>query len=624
MHTSGTENYSSANASDVPVSGQRTFADLIVAYLSQLDVEYVYGVPGGAIEPLFDALARASRDMRADLLFPQAQKIRHRQVRSQKRVMHAPRIVVSRHEAGAAFMADGYARETGRLGVVCATTGPGTTNLITGVASAYCDEVPMLVITPQTALPKFGKLGLQDSSYDAIDTVSMFEFCTRYNSLVSHPDQLEGKLVAAITSAFRNPKGPSHLSIPMDLLATPVGERAAAFHVAAMMRQPSMVDERALDELAQAVIGALSDGDRRIVMFIGQGCGEATRLIIDFAEQINAEFVTTPTGKRWINSHHPLFRGVFGFAGHHSARECLLDPDVDMVLAVGAGFDELSTNGWDEVALMNEKLVHIDTTMKSFEYSPMASLHVCGSLDVIFNTLLHLVRVTPGLAAKMANSRHRFAGHIAAPSVLKAQLETCLSDSVPLHPARVMHELTCRLPANTRYLIDAGNAWSWATHYLHPKQAGVYRIAMGYGAMCWAIGAAIGTAHGAPDAPVVCITGDGSYLMSAQEITVAVTEGLSVIFVVLNDQALGMVKHGQRMGGAERIAFELPPVDFAAMARACGAEGFTVTTPEDFDRIDFVALSQRRAPVLIDVRIDAEAVPPLGARVRVLAESRRQ
>lgn len=600
----------------------RTCADLIVAYLCQLDIEYVYGVPGGAIEPLFDALARAQRDMRADLVFPQTPKIRHRQTRSQKRVLHAPRIVVTRHEAGAAFAADGYARETGKLGVVCATTGPGSTNLITGVASAFCDEIPMLVITPQTALPKFGKLGLQDSSYDAIDTVSMFGFCTRYNTLVSHADQLEGKLFAAITSACRGPKGPAHLSIPMDILSAPVGERAVAFHVAAMMRQPSMVDERALDELSQAVIGSLKDGRKKIVLFIGHGCGETTRQIIEFAEHINAEFVTTPTGKRWINSHHPLFRGVFGFAGHDSARECLINDNVDMVLAVGADFGELSTNGWDQAALMNEKLVHIDSTMKNFEYSPMASLHVCGSLDVIFNTLLHLVRVTPGLVASMVRGRHQFNGHVAAPAVVKAQLEQCLSDAVPLHPARVMHELTCRLPANTRYLIDAGNAWCWATHFLHPKQAGVYRIAMGYGAMGWAIGAALGTAHGAPDAPVVCITGDGSYLMSGQEITVALSEGLSVIYIVLNDQALGMVKHGQRMGGAERIAFELPPVDFAAMARACGAEAITVTQPSDFDLIDFVALSRKRAPTLIDIRIDAEIVPPMGSRVKVLAASR--
>jgi acetolactate synthase-1/2/3 large subunit len=150
----------------------------------------------------------------------------------------------------------------------------------------------------------------------------------------------------------------------------------------------------------------------------------------------------------------------------------------------------------------------------------------------------------------------------------------------------------------------------------------VYRIAMGYGAMAWAIGAAIGTAHGARNAPVVCITGDGSYLMSGQEITTALSEQLSVIYIILNDQALGMVKHGQRMGGAERVGFELPPVDFAAMARACGVEGYTVIKPEDFDAIDFVALGRKRAPTLIDVRIDAEVVPPMGSRVKVLAANR--
>src|SRR3990167_63874 len=150
-----------------------TYADLLVAYLNQLKIDYVFGVPGGAIEPLFDALARSERK-------------------------GGVRAVVARHEAGAAFMADGYARETGRLGVCCATTGPGATNLLTGVASAYADNVPMLVITAQTPLPKFGRRALQDSSCSAIDIVGMFRHCTRYNSLVSHHEQLENKLIAAI------------------------------------------------------------------------------------------------------------------------------------------------------------------------------------------------------------------------------------------------------------------------------------------------------------------------------------------------------------------------------------------------------------------------------------------
>ena len=148
---------------ELQLSEEYTTSDLIVEYLHQLGVEYVFGVPGGAIEPLYNALARSARK-------------------------GGPRAIVARHESGAAFMADGYARETGKIGVVCATTGPGATNLITGVANALADNVPLLVITAQTPLPKFGKGALQDSSCAAIDTVGMFRHCTRFNTLVSHPE----------------------------------------------------------------------------------------------------------------------------------------------------------------------------------------------------------------------------------------------------------------------------------------------------------------------------------------------------------------------------------------------------------------------------------------------------
>ena len=135
--------------------------DLLITYLEQLSVEYIFGVPGGAVEPLYNALARSSRN-------------------------NGPRPITARHETGAVFMADGYARQTGKIGVCCATTGPGTTNLITGIASAYENQIPLLVITAQTAIENFGRGALQESSCTGINTVGMLQFCTRYNTLVLH------------------------------------------------------------------------------------------------------------------------------------------------------------------------------------------------------------------------------------------------------------------------------------------------------------------------------------------------------------------------------------------------------------------------------------------------------
>lgn len=608
---------------------RRTYADLVVAYLAQIGVEYVFGVPGGAIEPFFNALAHQSRCDSSQLPSGLSPRVLSRKTpRSAGRL----RAIVARHEAGAAFMADGYARETGKLGVCCATTGPGSTNLLTGVASAYADHIPMLVITAQTALPGFGSGALQESSSDAVDTVGMFQHCTRYNSMVSHPDQLERKLLTAMVTAYRKPGGPAHISIPVDIQSLDVESRTESCDISTLFRQPDVVDTQSFDALCQVLLKA-----RRVVLFIGNECRGSVDSIVQFAELMGAAIVTTPSGKGCIDAYHHLYRGVFGFAGHSSARDTLLDEDVELVLAVGTSLDELSTNGWDATALLNEKLIHIDASMENFIHSTQACLHVYGHLRTIFADLIQVFTSVDRQERSQFNggpySRGREISRQAlsnwrAPNssitfgtprkVALDQADQYLSSVTPIKPQRVMCELSRRFPYNTRFLCDAGNCWAWATHYLHLKKGGHFRIGMGYGAMTWAIGAAIGTALGNRGMPVVCITGDGSFLMSGQELTVAVQHRLPVIFVVMNDQALGMVKHGQRLGGGEAIGFELPPVDFAGVARAMGAQAHTIREPDDFASLDIDAICNASQPTLLDVYIDPEEVPPIQARMKVL------
>ncbi len=248
----------------------KTHADLIIYYLLQIGVDYIFGVPGGAIEPLYNAIGRnLRRPKEAQQYSPENSLLPMRKRSRSERIFP----VIARHESGAAYMADGYARETGKLGVCCATTGPGSTNLITGVASAYADRIPMLVITPQTALPNFGRLGLQESSSDAIDVVGMFEHCTRYNSLVSHPNQLEGKLYKALLHAFRLPRGPVHLSIPMDILNTSFKSESEAYQIAHLFRQPKTVDKESYQTLLSVIKKA-----RKKVLFVGGRAKTASML----------------------------------------------------------------------------------------------------------------------------------------------------------------------------------------------------------------------------------------------------------------------------------------------------------------------------------------------------------
>lgn len=583
-----------------------TLADLILAYLSSVGVEYIFGVPGGAIEPLYNSLARASR---------KPQNSEHPPVKS----------IVARHESGAAFMADGYARETGLLGVCCATTGPGTTNLITGVASAYADCVPMLVITAQTALPNFGKRGLQESSSDGVDTVAIFKNFTRYNTLISHPDQLENKLFSALIAAFKEPQGPVHISIPMNILNSNWNGNST-FKLKNLIHKPRVIDDGNINALCEILARS-----KRIVLFLGSGSQEAIPAIMKFAMMYDIPFVTTAGGKSFVDLYHPLYRGVFGFAGHETAKDTLTDEEVDVVLAVGTRLGEISTGGWDKTALMNEKLIHIEETTENFAHSPMAQLHIFGHINTLFNYLLQVFATLTHNSEKtkiqqIKNIAQRFHGDkiiCSSPAHIKVDKpEEYLSNNTPVKPQRLMGELVKLFPNNTRYVIDAGNSWAWATHYLHPKKEGIYRIGLGFGAMAWAIGASVGTALGSPGNPVICITGDGSFLMSGQEITVAIQHNLPVIYVILNDSSLGMVKHGQKLGGGEPIAFELPEVDYAAVAKALGAQAFSIKKGDDFEQLDINAICNFDGPTLIDVYIDGDEVPPMGSRMKALDRSK--
>jgi acetolactate synthase-1/2/3 large subunit len=606
--------HSLAPAQAQPAPHPREAADLIVESLEALGIEYVFGVPGGAIEPLYNALARSGR-------------------------RGGPKAIVARNEQGAAYMADGYARETGKIGVCMATSGPGATNLITGVACSYDNSVPVLVLSGQPPIKSFGKGALQESSCTGVNTVAMFRHCTRYNSLVSHPDQLPVKLFNALMQAQRAPAGPAHLSVPVDILRHPLGTLREAPDFAGLLRQaPALVDVDALESLAEMLAQA-----ERPVWLIGDGCGEAIPALMQLVQLTDGAFITTPDGKGFINPRHPRFAGVFGFGGHASAAD-LLASRPDMVLAIGTGFGEFNSGGWSD-QLLNSRLVHIDSCDENLMRSPMARLHVRGRIASVCDHLLK--RLAPRAeGAQVLPFRHPAVARLAYEAMVDNP-DALHSTQAPVKPQRLMATLGERCPPHARFVADAGNSAAWAVHYLAPRdrrghgtqrtqpqtgpagremrtsRSSWLRVTMDFAPMGWAIGSAIGIALGNPRCPVVCFTGDGSYLMNGQEITVAAELGLPVLYVVLNDGALGMVKHGQRLAGAEQIGFQLPTVDYAAMVAAMGIPGHVIRTPQELDALDFDALLSRRGPTLLDVRIDGEEVPPMNLRMRTLGTGKK-
>jgi len=574
------------------------FGDLLISHLEALGIDYVFGVPGGAIEPLVNALARSER-------------------------RGGPRSVVCRHETGAAFMAAGYHSLSGRLGVCYATTGPGATNLVTGVASAYASNTPLLVISAQTALNTFGRSALQESSCTGTNTLAIFESITRYNSLVSHPDQFERKLVAAILAAWGSPRGPVHLSVPSDVMKHLVrGERHYPGLPQLLLRRDA-IDRQTLDTLVNLLIES-----RHPVFVVGDDATAAAPAISELATRLDIPLVTTPQGKGLVAPCNPLYRGVIGFAGHTTAVETLRDPKVDLVVVIGSSLGEWASNGWDTQAILNEQLVHIASQDNHFYDSPMAKQHVRGDIELIFRDILcRLDSADCPRYSKKPLEQRATPGRAEYPFALD-EPNACSDDKLPLLPQRLMTELPRLLPADTHYFADSGNSLAWAVHYLHPRHQPTQAAGQGgklfhgsfeFASMGWAIACSVGAALALGGrTPVVCLTGDGSYLMSSQEITVAIQQQLPVIYVILNDAGYGMVKHGQRLTAAEPVGFDLPRIDYAAIARAMGVEGHIIRSISDLVALDMEHICQRPGPTLLDVRIDPEAQPPIGLRTRVL------
>ncbi len=584
-----------------PITSKESYevGDLLVSYLEYIGVEFVFGIPGGAIEPLYNALSRSAK-------------------------RGGPRAVVARHETGAAFMADGYARNSGNLGVCCATAGPGATNLITGVASAYDNHSPLLVITAQTALENFGRNAAQESGDTGINTVAMFEPCTHFSTLVSHVNQFEQKLASAIMTAFRSPMGPAHLSIPLDVLRAASPVNYPSNDLANLLWKPQPVDSDSVEILTKEL-----SSSKNIVFIVGEGCLNGIGPILNVATSVNAKIVTTPHAKGLVSPFHPLFCGVLGFAGHDSAIN-VIDDEVDTIVAIGTTLSETASNTWDQKVL-NQRLIHIDSSEGNLMHSPMARLHVRGDVAKVFEEVENSLDIK-----KIATSNDRGSSKSRSNTLNESELKRsfklleekkCTDNSAPIKPQRLMTLLPKIFPPETKYLCDSGNSMAWSIHYLHPydrrvagsrdEHGGLFWTCLEFGSMGWAIGSSIGTSLANDKHPVVCITGDGSMLMYGGEVTVALQEKLPVFFIILNDSEYGMVKHGQNLGGGEPVGYELPKIDFVQYADSMGITSRLINSIDDLEALNVKEL-MLDGPVILDVRIDKDEVPPIDNRLKAL------
>ena len=249
------------------------------------------------------------------------------------------------------------------------TAGPGTTNQITGIGCAYSENIPILVITPQTEIENFGFGSFQDSSQDSIDITELFKNVTKYSSSILHPNQAERKLAAAITEALTYPRGPVHLSITEEVFKTEFDDKINYPNIRKLIEcNQNCVDNEKVSDLIDDITTQIIN-NKKILLLIGKSCKHAGEEIETLSSAVNAPMITTPTGKSCVNNYHPNYFGGIGFAGHTSARKVLEDKSIGLIIAIGSNLDDWSTSHWDN-KLMNNKLVHIHNDAKHFVRSP--------------------------------------------------------------------------------------------------------------------------------------------------------------------------------------------------------------------------------------------------------------
>lgn len=567
-------------------------AEQMVRLLQSEEVKYIFGVPGAPLMPIFHALSNPDCRIKP---------------------------IIAKHEAGGAFMADGYARVSGRLGVCCGTAGPGTTNLVTGVAVSFKDSIPLLVLTAQVPLNVFGKGATQESSAEdrSFSSAELLKPLTKYSAMILTPDHLTFFTRKAVRNALRHRMGPAHLNLPPDIMRKPSVSDETLMEV--FEDDARYFDRAKVKAAAQAILAA-----KNPVIFAGFGVilSNASEKLLELAELLCIPVASTPKGKGCFPENHPLALGVMGLAGSEAAEEMILNSEeTDLLLAIGMSFDEWSTNSWDPKVKGTKKLIHLDIDPQQIGKNYSANIALIGDAKTVLAELLYELRrqieqtgFLPQRASVVANSDY---GNL----LNMQEVEQTLSESVPIKPQRLIHELRQSLPDETIFFIDAGNHTLWALHYLQIIKPGTFVIAAGFGPMGYSIPAAIGGKLAAGDRPVVALCGDGCFLMHGMEVATAVKYNIPVIWVVFNDGRLNMVYQAeelQKRGGLEGYTF--PRLDIAALANSLGATGIRITHPDKIRPVIKQCLKDSK-PVVIDVIIDPDEFSPLKKRIESILKN---
>ena len=562
--------------------------DVFLNYLKAEGVRVVFGIPGGLLHPFFEAI-----EADADLRF-----------------------IVSRHEEGAAFMADGYARVGRKLAVCAGTSGPGATNLMTGVACAFADGVPMLVVTGQAASHALGKGAAQETSREDIDIVAMFQPVTKYSAMVTSPGTMPAHLRRALRQALTGRPGPVHLNFPVDLWEKPLIEDW--FDPKTYRPETNTFDRTAVQQAVEVLLAA-----ERPTLLAGSGVGiaGAEQHLRVLAEILPARVATTPRGKGLFPEDHELSLGVFGFAGHEAARELLLGKEIDALVTVGASLSETSTMNWNPGLGAFKTLLQLDIDVDRIGRNYPVDIPLVGDAQTILVELVyHLHRAirdgqaprsTWGKAEPLRRDHQRY---------MNPELRT--SRATPLTPARWRCDLEEVLPEQAVVFSDIGGHMLWNIQHLCIREFQRFFLNLGFGSMGHGTAAPIGAALADPSRPVFAIVGDACFTMNGMELITAAEYDVPVIWIVENNNMQSITYFASRRlhptGQPLRSSQYARKLQVSAIARAMGLSATVVEKPGQIQEAVRTALS-RREPWVIEVRVDPSIPPPAGDRVKSLA-----
>lgn len=551
-----------------------TGAQILMECLVEQGVDTVFGYPGGAVLNIYDELYKSS------------DRIRH---------------ILTSHEQGAAHAADGYARASGKVGVCIATSGPGATNLVTGIATAYLDSVPVVFITGNVNVNLIGKDSFQEADITGITTP-----ITKHNYIVKDVGELAGILREAFAIAQSGRPGPVLVDIPKNVTA-----ETADYEPQPLKREeptPLTAEaEQAIVELAEMI-----RSHDKVFLLAGGGVlkSSASEELLALANRLKAPVGTTLMGVGAFPSTHESFMGLVGMHGTRAANTAISQSE--LFVALGSRFNDRVTGDTAKFG-KNAKIVQVDIDPAEINKNVRTAHHVLGDVKQVLTRLLALL--SEGQID--TNEREQWLGSLQA---LKLPARAARNEG--FSPKAVLGAVYTQSPKDTIIVTDVGQHQLWAARYYDYDLPGTFISSGGFGTMGYGAGAAMGAALAKPDRTVVLVSGDGSFRMNCNELATMEHYGIPVIVLVMNNGVLGMVRQWQTVFYQKRYSqtnLDRGP-DFAKLAEAYGISGTRVCTLEQFNEAFGEALASHK-PAVIDCRIGCdETVTPMVAPGKPITE----